>query len=138
MNPHEEEQLYTELRLLSDQIKQMQHHLTTLNRQLVDLAQLTETLEGIQSLNKKDTMLVPLGSGIFVEAEIKNVQEVVMGVGANVSVKKPISGAKQIVESQTGEIRGLIAQLESEMQRASAHYNEVQHHLRSVMQHKPK
>ncbi|MGL6298600.1 MAG: prefoldin subunit alpha, partial [Methanobacteriaceae archaeon] len=48
--------------------------------------------------------LVPVGAGSFINAEIKNTEEVIMSIGSGVAVSKNITDAKETVAEQKEEL----------------------------------
>ena len=49
-------------------------------------------------------MLVPIGGGSFIKAEVATTETLVVGVGAGVSVEKTRSEAKQVVKKRIEEL----------------------------------
>ncbi|MBI4447341.1 prefoldin subunit alpha [Candidatus Woesearchaeota archaeon] len=127
------DQLYAEFRILSEQINQMQQHLSNLDHQLAELIQLQNALTDLESLKVGSKVLIPLGSGVFLQGELKDNKEIVMAVGSAVSVKKTVGDAKNIVEGQISEMKQITAQLEQELSQGAMQYRMVQHQLQHLM-----
>jgi len=84
-----------------EQIKEYQKQLETQKQTIIGAI---EALEEIKKTNKGTRILAPIASGIFVESEISNTQEVVALTGANTVVKKTVP---EIVESLHKELENI-------------------------------
>jgi prefoldin alpha subunit len=96
----QEEQLqakYYEFQVANQQIQQLQQQQQMLDEQL---AELNHTLEGLEDIGKakpKETILVPIGQGMFSKAQLADNKNLLINVGSNIIVSKDIASAKAIV-----------------------------------------
>lgn len=102
----EMQEKYMEFQMLDRQIKQVQGQIEQLESQINELVYLQQSLAEMKDVKVGKEMFVPLGAGIFINAELKNNSEVLVNVGGGVIVKKPIAGAAQILENNIKELRG--------------------------------
>lgn len=109
------QQKYMELQLIDQQAKQVQQHLINLNQQLAELKNLEDGLDSIKKVKSGTEIFVPLGSGVFAKAELKDTDKILMNVGANILTSKGIPASKEIVKKQVDEIQGLVSQMEQEL-----------------------
>lgn len=77
--------------------------------QLLDstMAELGSSLTALDALkeNKAGTeILVSIGSGSFIRAELKDAEKVIVGAGAGVSIEKSVDEAKEILKKRGEEI----------------------------------
>ena len=98
---------------LNQKVKQIQEQLELLRDHLQELM----VLEGsIKELNEgKKQVFMPLGGGVFVEAEAKDTSKLLVNVGSNVLVKKTPKDANELVQGQQKEIFQAIISLDSEL-----------------------
>ena len=90
------EAMVNELNMYQGQADVLNQQVETVKATISDLNIASETLETIK--DKKDTeTLVPIGAGSFIITEIKNTDEVIVGLGAGVAVKKKIDSAQESV-----------------------------------------
>ena len=81
------EAMVNELNMYQGQADVLNQQVETVKATISDLNIASETLETIK--DKKDTeTLVPIGAGSFIITEIKNTDEVIVGLGAGLAVKK--------------------------------------------------
>ena len=106
----DEKKMY-EQQMLQQQIQQTNEHYAYMEKHLIDLQRLGESLSGLENVEEGKEMLVPLGSGIFFKTHASNDSKIVMGVGSNVCVEKSLSEAKQTVSEQIVEVEEVMNQL---------------------------
>ena len=100
------------------------------NKQLLDqkMAEITSTKSAVADLKKTkkgSEVWAPLGSESFVMAELKDVSQVAVSVGANIVVKKSIPETLKILEKKEKELQDLDKQL-------MAHIEQVQSQMQSL------
>ena len=69
-------------------------------------------LDEIKKTKKGTEMLVPLGSGIFARADLKDNNELLLGVGSKVHVSKDIDETKKIISNQIRNMEDLAMEVE--------------------------
>jgi len=85
--------------------------------QLLDstMAELRSSLTALDALkeNKAGTeILVSIGSGSFIRAELKDVERVIVGVGAGISIEKNVDEGRKILEARSEEITKTMEKLQ--------------------------
>ena len=109
------QKLYLQFQILDQNIKQIQQQATTLNAQLVELVGATHNLEDLKNVKKGTEILVPISSGVYAKAEIKDNENILVNVGANTNVKKSVDDTKKIIETQIEEMKKLQKQMLEEL-----------------------
>jgi len=122
-----------ELQILSSQLKQVQQQVEVLNQQIVELTNVKESLESLSDSKEGTEIMSPLGSGIFVKAKVNKVEEVLMNVGGNVAVNKPLSKALEQVEGQIKDIEGIISNLKKEYTKGALKVQELQQEMQRLL-----
>ena len=134
MKKEEIQQRFMELQNMEEQIKLIQQHILTMNRQIIELNMLENSLDEIKGTEVNTDILIPLGSGIFTKAKLLDNKEVVMGVGANVSVKKTILEAKKVIKNQVEEMQKIMGQAEEQLQQIAVEAQHIQKDLTSEIE----
>lgn len=138
MNLNEETQKkYMELQLLDQQIKQLQQQLMTVNQQIVELRRVDDDLTEFGKIKENSNMFFALGPGIFAEGAISN-KDLLLNVGSNVLVKKPIIDTKKLINVQVAELEGLMVKLQEDMGAIGLRGNELQEELAELTTKKDK
>lgn len=66
-----------------------------------------ETLDELKGKEGVETF-VPIGAGSFLITEIKNTEEIIVGVGAGAAIKKKVGDAQESIKNQKEELEGLL------------------------------
>ena len=88
-------------------------------RALGTIAEL-ENLEG-----EMDTML-PIGSGSFLHAKLNKIDNVVVNVGAGISVEKSVEGAKETLNKRKGELEKVLEQMTQSLTQISQNMKAIE------------
>lgn len=70
------------------------------------------TLKEIKAAGKGSEILVPVGGGSFIYAEVSSDEKVLIGVGSGISIEKNIEDAVQSLESRVKELQESLEKLE--------------------------
>ena len=111
------QKLYLQFQILEQHIKQMQQQTSALHAQLIELVSATQSLDYLKNVRPGTEILVPISSGVYAKAEIKDNENLVVNVGAQTTVSKNIIDTKKIIESQIDEMRKLQEQMAEELER---------------------
>lgn len=93
------EEIINELNAYKAQAEMLNQQVETLKATIADMEIAQETLDSIKGKKSPET-LVPIGAGSFLITEIKNTEEVIVGLGSGAAVKKNIDDAKESIEEQ--------------------------------------
>jgi len=106
-NSQEEElrKLSVEVRLLEQTAESLQQRINMMNAALTDLAYANMTLDGIKKEKDNVELLVPIGGSSYIKVKLANVDTVIVGMGAGVSIEKTLPEAKTIVNERLGELQ---------------------------------
>ncbi len=119
-NKEELQQRYMQLQLLEQQIKQVQKQLQTITSQLNELAYSVQSLEEFKNVKVGSEIFVPVVTGIFAKAEIKEIENVNINVGSNIAVSKSLADSKKILEDQFQELDNIRVKLSNDLQKMIA------------------
>jgi prefoldin alpha subunit len=96
--------LSVEMRYLEQTAETLQQRISMINAALTDLTYANATLEGIEQEKENAEMLVPIGGSSYVKVKLANPDQVIVGLGAGVSVEKPLSEAKATLKERLEEL----------------------------------
>ena len=117
MNPEENiQKLYMEFQMLNNAIKQMEKQSQVLENQLMELVSTNQSLEEMKKIKTGTEILVPLSSGIYAKAELKENSNFIVNVGSSIALGKDLNSTKKIIEEQILEIRNMQKNLSVELQ----------------------
>jgi prefoldin alpha subunit len=117
MKPEESlQKMYSEFQMINQQIKQLENQSTALNNQLLELMSTNQSLDEIDKVKENSEILVPLSTGIYARAQLKNSNSFIVNIGANVAMDKDLNSTKEVIQEQVIEIRKLQESLMNELQ----------------------
>lgn len=103
--------------------------------------QIDSAMEAIESLDTESIVQVPLGGGAYVRAEVENIEEIIVELGADYAAERDAEGAvstleskKETVDERIADIRSEIAELETEAEELEAHAQQLQQQQMQQMQ----
>lgn len=116
--------LVTEMRLMEGTVDVLNQRLQLLSASISELRLAQGSLRDLKGIESGNPLLVPVGGGVFMDAQLGDISKVVVGVGADVSVEmdydeavedigkrlQEMEQAHGSVQQQLGQI---LAQLES-------------------------
>ncbi len=90
------------------------------------------TLRGIKDSSPGDEMLVPVGGTAFVNASLAENKQVIMGVGADYAMPRPIDQAIESLETDVRALGSEIENLSAQAGRMEAEYTSIVQALQSM------
>lgn len=127
------ETLVKELNTYQGQAEVLQQQIETLNATIAELSVAMDTLATVKGEDNKET-LVPIGAGSFIITELKNTDEVIIGLGAGVAVKKRIDDAKVTITEQKNELEELREKMSSDLQKITEYIMQRSPEAEELMQ----
>lgn len=110
------ESIVNELNMYQGQADVLNQQVETVKATISDLKSANDTLESIK--NKKGTeTLVPIGAGSFIITELKSTDEVIVGLGSGVAVKKKIDDAETSVKKQSEDLEALLNKMMDDLKK---------------------
>ena len=116
-NKKQLQEKYIQLQLIEQQMQQVQKQLRLMESQIQELNITEQALEDIKTTKTGSEILVPMASGIFIKAEIKDNQGLAVNVGADTIVEKSVEETKLLVANQLEEIVGMHQTLTANLQK---------------------
>jgi prefoldin alpha subunit len=110
------EGLINELNMYKGQADLLNQQVEGLKASIAELTIAMETLDEVEGKGEVETF-VPIGAGSFLITEIKNTDEVIVGLGAGAAVKKKIADAQESIKEQKEELEGLLNKMVGDLQK---------------------
>ena len=127
------EALVNELNTYQGQAEVLQQQIDTLNATITELSVAMDTLATVKGQGNNET-LVPIGAGSFLITELKNTDEVIIGLGAGVAVKKKIDDAKDTITEQRTELEELRDKMSGDLQKITEYIMQRSTEAEELMQ----
>ena len=126
------EQMVTELNQLQQQGETIAQQIEQLNVSLKDIQTAEEAVKGIEGAVGKET-LIPIGAGCFITAELKS-EDILVGVGADVAIKKSREETVETLEKDKEEVQNLISSLTEQLQKINDYIAQKRPEAERLMQ----
>ena len=110
------EEKYRQLQQLQQQVEQITEYVERMQGQQKELDASIEALSELQKTNINTEILAPIANGIFLKAELKDNQKLVVNVGAEVTVEKNIPEVLRLLTEQKEKIAENISEAETVLQ----------------------
>ncbi|MGC9517041.1 MAG: prefoldin subunit alpha [Methanomicrobiales archaeon] len=112
------QKMVDELNLYQNQADLLQQQIETVRASIAELEILEDTLNNIEGKEGSEAF-VPVGAGSFIQADLKNTDEVVMSIGAGVAIKKKITDAKETLKAQKEDLQNTEGKMIENLQKIS-------------------
>ena len=103
-NEEEIRKISVELRLLEQTADTLQSRLSMLNAVTTDLTYASMTLESLEKEVENSELLVPIGGTSYIRAKLDNPDNIIVGIGAGVSVEKTRQEAKDVIKKRLEDL----------------------------------
>ncbi|WP_459201308.1 prefoldin subunit alpha [Methanococcus sp. CF] len=119
------------LEVYNQQVQKLQEELSNIDMMIMELLKSIESMEGLKSSKE---ILLPLGAGAFVKAEVQNPEKIVLSVGIDVLLEKDVDEVivdfqksveeleqtKELITSQIQKTTQEVTKLRAELEKRAA------------------
>ncbi len=123
---------YTQLQMLDQQIKQIQQRMQELENQVMEIMYVQQSLDDLKNTEKGKEILVPVSNGIFVKADLKENNELLVNVGANTVVSKDVKSVQKMLEKNIDEMKKMETRFLQDLQRLSTQAAGIEQEMNSL------
>ncbi|HLG24793.1 MAG TPA: prefoldin subunit alpha [Candidatus Nanoarchaeia archaeon] len=127
------QQLYSEFQMIDANVKQLQRQLELATQQIMEISSTSQSLDEFEKIQSGKEILVPLSSGIFAKASIKDNSELLVNVGSNVVVSKDVASTKALLQKQLEEVRSVHSQMNNELEKMIHRATKIQVELSGLV-----
>ncbi len=126
-----------ELQLMDGSVQVLQQRMQILSAAIADLRLAQQSLNDLKNVDAKTPILIPVGGGTFVNAELGEMKKVIVGVGADVSVEMELDKAIADISSRLEEVEKAQAAVDQQLTQIVAQmqsHQEVANRLSAELQ----
>ncbi len=110
---------------IEQQIRTIDKQLSAFEDQVIQMQSSVDALTTLQAQSGKKEILVPIAEGIFIPASVDTVTDVIMNVGSQVAVKKPIPQTIKLLQTQIKLTQDYQRKLYEKLRELSAQADEI-------------
>lgn len=136
MNDEEKRSLQLNYQILQENLKHLNKEINVLDQQLRMMQMLSANIEDIKGGKEGSEIFAEIGSGVFVKAALKGTSEMLVNVGANIMVSKPVDEAKNLIDEQVRQLAEAVSKTELELQNCALQLQIIQQQLLEEKNHK--
>jgi len=107
------QQLSQELQAIEEEVEELRAEIEAYE---LEKAEIDEAIEAIETLDGGDTVQVPLGGGAYVRAEVRSMDEIVVGLGGGYAAEQGKDGAADALEAKQGALDDRIEEARAEIE----------------------
>ena len=93
----------------------------------------SNALQNINSNNETES-LMPIGTGVFIKANIPQITKLLVNVGAGITLEKNKEDTLNYIESRIKEFELALTQLTQQKQQITNQLEQIQHQINSMLQ----
>ena len=122
-----------ELQLLEKLVADYQARLVTVERSIEEHENALKLIEEIKKSVGTVPILVPIGAGSFVKAEMHNVETIHINVGAGVIIEKPLEESQQILTKRNEALQQLRDNLSKRLDEALTRMQQLRQYVEEAI-----
>lgn len=112
--------LIYELQLMQGTADTLQQRLAILQNALADLRVAKESLKALSETEEGSPILIPMGGGTLVNAQLGDTSKVIINIGADVSIDMPLEDAQKNVADRLENVEKTNTSVEQQLQQLLA------------------
>ena len=134
-NKGEEElrRLSVEMRYLEQTAEALQQRISMVNAAIADLTYANMTLDGVEKEKENAELLVPIGGNSYVKAKLADTSTVIVGMGAGVSVEKPLAEARVTLKERLDELEKTLNAAQQQFTQVAERLNSSRGRLETLL-----
>ena len=129
----EAQEAYMQFQMFDQQIKIMQKQLEVITQHLMEIAVTSNGLDEFEKAKPGKEIFVPISSGIFAKAILKDNSELLVNVGANTVIVKDLKSTKMLISNQAEEMKKVQKNLVDELNKMISQAGELELRLQGMM-----
>ena len=121
------------MRYLEQTAETLQQRMSMLNAAITDLSYANLTLDGVEKEKESAELLVPVGGSSYVKVKLASSDKVIVGIGAGVSVEKPLVEAREMLKERLGELEKSAVSAQQQFAQIAERINTDRSRLESLL-----
>jgi len=112
--------MVVEIQYLENLAQSLQRRLSLIEASMAELQVASSTVENLGKEAAGADILVPVGGGSYIRAKAADVEKLIVGIGADVSVEKSVKEAMESYQARVDELQKVRTSLGEEFERVAA------------------
>ena len=124
---------YYEFQIINEQMKQLQQQDAAIDEQNAELQLTLQGLTDLGNTKEGSRIMVPISSGIFAEAELKDKTNLLVSAGNNIIVRKTLSKTIGMIEERIAAVEIYKAEIDQNLAAHMKRAKELEAELNSIL-----
>ena len=125
--------LSVEMRYLEQTAEALQQRIGMVNAAITDLTYANATLDGIEQEKENAELLVPVGGSSYIKVKLSSSDKVIIGLGAGVSIEKPLPEAKAMLKERLEELHKSSSVAQQQFSQVAERINSGRNRLETLL-----
>lgn len=125
--------LSVEMRYLEQTAEALQQRIGMVNAAITDLTYANATLDGIEQEKENAELLVPVGGSSYIKVKLSSSDKVIIGLGAGVSLEKPLPEAKAMLKERLEELHKSSSVAQQQFSQVAERINSGRNRLETLL-----
>lgn len=108
-------EIYLKYQMLKQQLNALNSQKSLIEKNIELIRDTIENMKEINSAEENRDILSSIGNGAYVKAELKDSKNVIIEIGGDVMVEKPIPQAISILDNRLDEMRKMLEEINKQM-----------------------
>ncbi len=122
---------HSELQKRAESVQQQMGMIQTSTQ---ECAKALATIEELNDIEDGTEMMVPIGSGSFVSANVSRINNIVVDIGAGFSIERPLKDAKEILENRKAKLEKAFENMSNALEQIGQQMQSIESYLSSIQQ----
>jgi prefoldin alpha subunit len=119
------ERIIAQLNSYEQQAQILQRRIELINASLQEIALSSESLDELKNIGEDNEVLMPLGSGIYVKAEIIGKEKVIFSLGAEIAAEKDVTSTQLSLDQRSMALQNALQTTGQQLQQLANTMNEL-------------
>jgi prefoldin alpha subunit len=120
-----------QFQILESNLKALQEKADELNQRIEEIQSTKTAIEELKQI-KPSSALIPLGSGNFVSGKIENAEEVIIGIGSGIAIKKKREDAIIVLDNTMKELERSLDDVRNHIMNIALQLEKLQEELEKL------
>lgn len=122
--------------LLNRHLEELKQQASLLESRFAEFESTKQALGDFREIKGSKDILVPLGSGCYAHGKAAESEGMLVNVGSNIMLKKPMKETIKLLEERTEEIQGMTKNLQEQMNSVIGQITSITGELEKMQQEK--
>ncbi|MEM5812772.1 MAG: prefoldin subunit alpha [Candidatus Aenigmatarchaeota archaeon] len=127
-------EVYIKYQMLKQQLNTLKSQRSLLEKNIELIRATIENMKEINSIQEGKEILASIGNGVYIKTELKNNKNVIVEIGNDIIVEKPIPQAISLLEKKITETKEIIEKIDKQIIAFENEINNIEKEIVKISQ----